>query len=48
MTADKLTYILCSCDHRMLGYMAGVRLQDGRSSSEVPELMKNGGGKGDE
>ena len=30
--------VLCRCDHRMLRYMAGVRLQDGRSSSEVAEM----------
>ncbi|MPC49071.1 putative methylmalonyl-CoA mutase, mitochondrial [Portunus trituberculatus] len=31
----RLIDFLCSCDHRMLRYMAGVKWQDGRSSSEV-------------
>ena len=30
--------VLRRCDHRMLRYMAGVRWQDGRSSSEVAEM----------
>ena len=30
--------VLCRCDHRMLRYMAGVRWQDRRSSSEVEEM----------
>ena len=32
---DRLTKVLCSCDRRMLRYMAGVRWQDGRTSIEV-------------
>ena len=32
---NSLTEVLRSCDRRMLRYMAGVRWQDGRSSSEV-------------
>ena len=31
---SRLTDILCSCDHGMQRYMAGVRRQDGRSSSD--------------
>ena len=30
--------VLLRCDCKMLRYMAGVRWQDGRSSSEVPEM----------
>ena len=39
MGIDKQTDgCLCRCDGRMLRYMAGVRRQDGRSSSEVAEM----------
>ena len=39
---DKQTdgYSTCRCDHRMLRYMAGVRWQDGRSSSEVAKMCE--------
>ena len=35
---SRLMDVLCRCDHRMLRYMAGVRWQDRRSSSEVAEM----------
>ena len=35
---SRLMDVLCRCDHGMLTYMAGVRWQDGRSSSEVAEM----------
>ncbi len=35
---NRLMEVLCSCDQRMLRYMAGVRWQDGRSSGEVAEM----------
>ncbi len=35
---DRLMDLLRNCDHRMLRYMAGVRLQDRRSNKEVAEM----------
>ncbi|MPC66783.1 hypothetical protein E2C01_060936 [Portunus trituberculatus] len=38
MGIDKLSDTLCSCDHMMVRYMAGVKWQDRRSSIEAVEV----------